>query len=864
MTQSLQMSRLILSLLLLLVLFCPVQGQEFRLQTEAKPTRQEVFLKVDAGAEGFSGRTMIALELPAGAPPIEFHALDITVDQAILKTENDAIELKIAKRENAILVATPLRALEAGSYSLEMEFSGPFNRRSVGLYKYFDQGLPYLSTQFEMTDARRCFPCFDEPAYKIPFQLTVQSPTDQKVYSNTPELRRSEKDGWTTHEFDITPPLPTYLVALAVGPYEDTPVEGLSVPGRIVAPKGQLERSRYSRKQTPPLLDALEDYFGIPYVYQKLDQVAVSEFPFGAMENAGMITYRADALLIDEIRVTTSKKLGTTGVIAHELAHQWFGNLVTMKWWDDLWLNEAFATWIGTKVVSRLYPELEADLFPAQNWVMESDSHLTTKPIRKPIRNENDIMDGLGLAYNKGGAALNMVEQWIGEDTFRKGVQAYLHNHRFANAEAADLWNALSEVSGKDVKAVLENFTGQAGYPLISLSLEGKTLQISQRRYFSRGVEGPEQVWTLPLFLRYGKGEREHRQTVLLEGTSGTVELAFEPDWLLPDSQGIGYFRWALSEAELESLMINRVRMSSREKIATLYNLAALEQAGSLSVYRRLTFNNLFLSDEHPAVVATSLAFLNDAGELYVTQKNRDAWRKALGVALEPVSRRFGLSPQAGEHPKVQELRALLLLLLAEELGDKDVLAEAREQAERYIQGGESIHPTLTTTYLHIAAHQAEAEMVERVKTAMMKAEDADRRGKLMRALGAFARPQAQAAALELLLDESVTAADLRYLLEFNANEEERRERLQAWVEKNFVALRAKIPPIFLSYIPSSSARAQNKEGLARALDFYRRQEDPQGILARELAKIEEQTLTEIRTREWGEASFEAYLKSVE
>ncbi len=227
------------------------------------------------------------------------------------------------------------------------------------------------------------------------------------------------------------------------------------------------------------------------------------------MENAGLVTYREDVLLLDEKRAQIKDKTKTAIIISHELAHQWFGNLVTMKWWNDLWLNESNATWMASKIVRQLYPEFEYELKLPQNNVMASDARLSTKPIRKPIKTEADIMDGLDLAYSKGGAVLNMVEQWMGSDAFKQGMRLYMEKFRWGNAEAAELWDSLGEASGKNVKAVLKSFTEQSGYPLLSLEIKGKKLQITQQRFANAGVNAPAQTWTLPVSIRYGAGSKQ-------------------------------------------------------------------------------------------------------------------------------------------------------------------------------------------------------------------------------------------------------------------------------------------------------------------------------------------------------------------
>lgn len=840
----------------------PIKAQEVRLDGSVHPTQQSVVLKTDPSAESFSGTTEIAVTLSKETHEIRLHAQDIEVRKAVLSWGEKTLELTPKSGGDETVTLSSPTLLSKGNYQLNLVFQGPFNKRSSGLYKYTDQGMPYLSTQFEMSHARLCFPCFDEPSFKIPFQLTVQAPTDQNVFSNTPETKTTRTQGWTVHEFAQTPPMPPYLVALAVGPYEATDVPGLSVPGHIVAPKGKLGLSAFARRETPRILGALEGYFGIKYPYEKLDQVAITEFPHGAMENAGMVTYREDLLLVNEGTIQEDSKTTTCMVVAHELAHQWFGNLVTMKWWNDLWLNEAFATWMATKIVNQLYPELEYDLRTPQNQVLATDANVSTKPIRKPIRNEADIFDGLSLAYNKGSAVLNMVERWMGEKTFQAGMRAYLTKYRFGNAEAADLWGALGEASGKDVEAALKTFTEQSGYPLISIATDGKTLKIGQQRFVNAGVTAPPQAWTLPLFVRYGAGEKQAVATVLLDAPATQVELQFEPEWVFPDDGAVGYFRWQLPKDELAALLARKGKLSNREKLALMWNLQALVKAGALTAGQGMDYVDDFLSDPHPSVVAFALGTLDANREDFVNQGNREAWRSYLRGAMQPIVQRFGLTPRADEKSKVKNLRPLVLQLLALELEDDTLIATATEKANQFITQSGEVDPSLADVYLLIAARHGDGKMVEQVKEAMVSATDPQRRTTLLRTLGMFAEAEAQNAALDLMLDQAVTSSDLRTLLAENGSEEPRRRRLLAWLQTNYTALAAKIPTPFLGNIPISVGDAPDQWQLALVLDFFKKQPDPSGALARELAKIQERVTTNIETRERGQQSFDAFLKA--
>lgn len=835
----------------------PTWGQPERLGEGVRPLWQRVQLRTDPAQSSYSGSTRIGLKLDRASASFRLHAVDLRIKKAVLH----GVPLKVEAQPPTLLLTAP-RPLSAGEYQLQLDFVAAYNTHSQGLYRFRDGGRAYLSTQFEMSEARRCFPCFDEPAFKIPFQLSVAAPSDQNVYSNSPQLGEVRKGNWTTHEFARTPPMPSYLVALAVGPYQSAAVHGMSVPGRIVAPQGKLGLAQFSRQNTPKIVRALERYFDIPYAYSKLDQIAISEFPYGAMENAGLITYREDILLVNQKTASQDSKTLTLMVISHELAHQWFGNLVTMKWWNDLWLNEAFASWMASKLVNQLYPELEYFLETPQNHVMTQDANLSSKPIRKPIRNEADIMDGLGLAYNKGESVLNMVERWLGEETFRQGIRRYLLAHRFGNAEAADLWQALEAVSHQDVGSVLKSFTEQSGYPLLTFAVQGKTLTLQQQRFVAAGVVPPAQQWTLPVFVRYGRGGQTAQRNLLLEGASAQIELDFEPEWIFPDDGGVGYYRWLLEPTALRELAQHSApRLSNREKLAFLYNVKGLNQAGLISAGDRLLYSQPLVADFHPAVAASALMELDSMASLFVDESNQGLWRSYMQRVLPPLVERYGLLPRAHEHPKVEELRPVLLVMLARYGVRPEVTGVAREGVRLYLAGSDEVEPSLVDAYLQIALREAGAEMVDEVKTAMLKASDPQRRTELLTALGLFGQPQAQQKAMDLMLDGAVTPSDLRTLLGANAIEEVRRQRLQGWIFANFAALRQKIPTPFLASVVGSLSGARDAQSLAAIVDFLNGQPDPDGVLKRELEKLSERVKARIAERERGLKSFEAALR---
>ncbi|MFN8610456.1 MAG: M1 family aminopeptidase [Vulcanimicrobiota bacterium] len=838
-----------------------VQAQEYRLGQAVQPLRQSVFLKVDPAQEQFLGSTEIEVEVRRTGSPIRFHCADIHVVKATLLQGSKSQPLKLRAASNDIQVASAAAPLAAGRYRLTLEFQGPFNRRSAGLYKYVDQNRPFLSSQFEMCDARRCFPCFDEPCFKIPYQLTVTAPASQMVYNNSAEIGKKAEGDWVTHTFAPTLPIPSYLVALAVGPFEAVPVKGMSVPGAIVAPQGKLGLARFAQVETPPILRTLENYFGTRVAYPKLDQLAITEFPFGAMEHPGMVTYREDTILLNEQTALLANRVEILQTIAHELAHQWFGNLVTMQWWDDLWLNEAFATWMADKVVMKLHPELELETHTWQNDVMAMDANLTTRPIRKVVRSEADIMDGLGLAYAKGCAVLNMVERWLGEKEFQRGMRAYMQAHRFGNARADDLWGALGKASGKDVKAVLSSFTSQSGFPLLGVEVKGKQLTLSQRRYLLAGAKAPERRWVLPVILRYGAGNKQAVAHLLLKGPSMTAQLAFEPEWVFPDDGGVGYFRWELPGPMQKALLARRQNLSDREKLAFLNNLGGLLGAGRVQVGEQLITAAEFLGERRPAVAAFAVEVLTSQRGLFVNASNHEAWVAFVRPRLKALGDRIGWTPRAGEPAKSDALRQALLLLYSLDSNDPALLALAREQTDRYLKESGPVEPGTIKPYLCLAADAGDQALLQAVKSAMQKSTDPQRRTTLLGTLGFFGAPDVQDRAMDLMLDECVTPSDLRMLLAFNSQRgEARRLRLQNWIFKNYVALRAKMPNAYAEEIVTCLQNCHDQDSLNKMQTFFAQACKGDEATLRGLSKMSENATNLIRMVERGQPSFDAAL----
>ena len=834
----------------------------YRLGNKVIPRQQTVFLKLDPSKDNFSGKTNIVINVNTATNSIRFNAVDISIINAHLVKDNQRIPLNIQESVKGVKSASTGKTIKSGKYQLELEFTGPYNNQSIGLYKTYVQGIPYLFSQFEFTDARRTFPVFDEPIFKIPFQLTISAPKGQQVYSNTPEINSYEEKSWVTHEFDSTPPISSYLIAIAVGPFEKIPVKNLSIPGHIITTRGKSSQANYAAQITPVILKTLEDYFGIPYPFKKLDQIATPEFRFGAMENSGLVVYRDDTLLLNEKTAPVASKSLTADIIAHELSHQWYGNLVTMKWWDDLWLNEAFATWMAGKVVDKLYPEFEAKLRLPQNTVMSRDAKISTNPIRKPIKTEDDINDGLGLAYQKGNSILSMVEEWIGEDIFQQGMRQYMHRYRWRNAEAADLWNILSEVSGKNVAAVLKSLTEQSGYPLLTIKVKGNNLEIEQQRFANAGVNVPKQTWTLPVFIRYGAGDKEVSTKILLDQKSTSIKLDFEPEWIFPDAKGISYYRWQFSNDYLTKLLENKDKLSNVEKLALQYNIKALLTAGVLPVDEMMASASLFLTEEHPLIVKQAMEMLGSMKKPFVSSSHSEQWQKFIVNSFTPAAKHFGLSSKKDDSFYASSLRGEILSSLALDGKEPEIIKIAQEKAQQFLKSPESVDHSLAETYMLIAGYYGDWQFYEDVKNTLLKTSDPFQRRILLKTLGSFNEPTVQQMAMNFVLsDENVNASDFKRIISRYGVPEARRKRLQKWVFENYDAIVAKIPDAAVPFLPLWMGNTCEQEQLKKLQDFFSPKATNSEAIARTVEQMTEGVKDCINLQQREQKSFDAYLK---
>ena len=798
------MARSLPALIVALLVLMSAARTEARVTNDVVPTSQTIELTTDPDSTTYSGRVVIALDVVKPTRAIQLHADGQKLERIALTQGGKTISVTEAHGDRGLLTLTAARSLAKGPAQLEIAFTHAFNTQAVSLYRVVKDGRGYLFTQMEAEHAREAFPCFDEPAYKFPYQLTLRIPARQQALFNTPIESESARGGWKTIRFKKTPPLPSYLLAIAAGPLEFTPIPGLGVPGRVVTVQGQKQLAGMAARCAAPLMRALEAYFGRPYPFEKLDLVAVPEYWFGAMENPGAITFLDNILLLDPATATTIQKKNLYRVIAHEIAHMWFGDWVTMEWWDDLWLNESFADWMGDKITDQVHPELKHQLDELENvqGTMTSDARPSIEPIRLDAKDGDQAMRNVGIAYNKGKCVLAMFEQWIGPDAFRRGVNRYLAAHAWKNATAGDLWQALGEASGKNVTEALAGYIEQQGYPLVTVEkLPRGALRVSQKRYLTQGVEAPALAWHVPMAIRHFDGDSIRTERFLLDGPTATLQLpeGRDPVWVMPNGSGLGYYRWNVPREMLLALVKQGAKaMTPAERIAFLGNLGALLEAGELHGDEYLEALAGMADDPEPLVVRAVVAGLENARESFISDAMRDAFAAYVRQTLRPVATRYGLEKKAGEPEAVSLVRPVYFTWLGQYGKDPAVLGMADQLAESYMRDSSSIDPTLANSALRLHAMRGDRSLFERYQRAFENAQDPTSRSRYLNGLASFEDDSVQAEALRYVMRGPLRPNELLNIpFGLRQLSDAAADRVLDWMLAHYGFVQSKVPRAF-------------------------------------------------------------------
>jgi puromycin-sensitive aminopeptidase len=830
----------------------------YRLPRTVLPVRYDLRIEPDLDTFTFSGEEAITVDVHRPTDEVVLNACELEIDRATV----DGMEAEVSYQPESQRATLRLpRRLEAGPNRIEMSFRGILNDQLQGFYRstFTDvDGNTRLiaTTQFEATDARRAFPCFDEPDLKAVFSVTLVVPEDLMAISNTREVERTPVgDGKVAVRFADTIRMSTYLVAFVVGPFEATdPVEVDGVPIRVVTPPGKLGLTGFALGAARFSLRYLTDYYGIPYPGDKLDLVAIPDFAFGAMENLGCVTFREAALLLDPETAGQAERQRVLDVVAHELAHMWFGDLVTMRWWDGIWLNEAFASFMEMKAADAMRPDWKRWLaFAAVDrpWAYRVDALRSTRPVEFVVTSPeeaNEMFDA--LTYGKGSSVLRMLEQFLGEETFRRGIETYLRTHEYDNTVTDDLWDALEDASGLPVGQVMDTWIHERGFPWVSLGVEDGRLVLSQRRFLALGGDDPT-LWSIPLQIRGETDDGPFEIRHLLDSREIRLELPGEPRWVVANAGGHGYYRVGYPEDWRTALTDRLDRLAPIERFCLVDDLWAFAEAGTVPVVGYLQTLGSYRTEEEHAVWQTIAEGLASVWHHLVADEAEAGFSKLVDDLTDPMHRRLGWEPTPGEADLVRRLRGLLLTLRGRFAGLPETVDRLRSLADSWLDDHRSVDPDVAQAAVStLAAHGGENEY-DRLFAAYQREDDPQLKLRLLRALTLVDHPEQAAATLDAITEGRIRNQDSAWVVA--ALLSLRRSGTEVWrmVVKRWDELKAAMPPMTIRRLPEGLPALSDPDTATQVKEFFADRELPEAakVLQQNLERLEVNVALRLRER---------------
>ena len=708
---------------------CVVMAATFaaaqRLPELAVPENYKLSFAPDFTKDNFTGEETIQIRVLKTTPQIVLNSAQIDFQSATITSAGTTQTANVTlDKEKEMATLAFDKPITPGPAMLHIVYTGILNDELRGLYLGKDhEGRKYAVTQFESTDARRAFPSFDEPDYKATFDVSVIADKGLSAISNGKVLSDTPGPGPSQHtvKFATTAKMSSYLVALAVGQFEYVEGQADGIPIRVWGPPGAKQNATYALEVAEQCMKYYNHYFGIKYPFEKLDMLGLPDFAAGAMENTGLITYREVILLLDDKKASVGLHQTVATVIAHEMAHQWFGDLVTMKWWDDIWLNEGFATWMENKAVAAWKPEwhLELDDVQGTTGTLGVDSLQNTRPIHQAAETPAQIQELFdGIAYGKAASVLRMLEAYLGPETFRAGVDQYLKRHSYGNATADDFWKTLTEVSKKPVDQVMPTFVKQPGAPMVSVATQCKggaeSVTLSQKRYFydrSLFDRGNDELWQVPVCL---KGENGAQKCVLLTKKEQTFSLPACGSWVMANAGANGYYRAGYSSDAIGNMSHSAEKdLTPAERIMLLSDSWASVRVGEQKIGDYLALAEGLQSDRTRAVLEQMASQVTYIRDYLVTDNDREAYEQWVRRLFSPIAKELGWSPKPGESDETKSLRGRIMSVLGHAGRDLEVITEARKLADRALRDPATIDHTIAVTAFRLAAENGDTALYD-------------------------------------------------------------------------------------------------------------------------------------------------------
>jgi puromycin-sensitive aminopeptidase len=766
------------------------EARNFRLSKDVLPSRYELRFELEFDSWTSTGWERITLRTARATREIVLHSYELEIQKTTIDGEPAERTVYDAEAQTATLRFP--REIPAGEHTMEIAWNGGIRESLRGLYRSLRGEERYAATQFEAADARRAFPCFDEPEFKARFTLELIHPAGNAAIANMPIVSQEQLDERRTRTiFRETPKISTYLVAFTVGPYEftETVKSASGIPVRVCLPPGLAAQATYARDAHVRAVDWLQTYTALPYPYYKVDAIGIPDFEAGAMENPGAITYRTRLLAADERNASIQTLKGVFSTAAHELTHMWWGDLVTMRWWTDLWLNESFASFVGEKATAVLNPEWRywRDFVAENTSAFNLDALASTHPISVEAKSAEEASQRFdAISYTKGAAVLRMIEGYLGEDAFREGVRIYLKRHAEANASADDFWHALDEASGQDVTSIAHAWINESGHPLVDIRAHeadgGLQLELSQARYFSDTNATPtKQRWPVPLVIKYGtaQGVREHRS--VLNDERGTVTLP-GARWFFPNAGGRGFYRFRFASAfEGDRLDAGIAHLAAEERLALIDDLWALARHGKATLAMFLARLETLRGEEDRAVLSAIGDSLSWLGNYAVRDATERPFARLVDDLYRPILEAAGWTPRDGDDTDLREKRTRAIGMLGFHARAKDVREEAQRRVRDHLDGRERLAPDVAGTIIAVAATVGDNALWERYVARMQQAQasDTQEEARFRQALIFFEDPELARRTAEAIFSPIIRVQDRGLML--IPMMQSRRTRQAAW-----------------------------------------------------------------------------------
>jgi aminopeptidase N/puromycin-sensitive aminopeptidase len=799
-----------------------------RLPTNVRPAHYALHLTPDLDKATFSGEETIDITLAQAADSITLNAAEIQFQSVTANTGKREMKADVSLDEGKQQATfTFPGTLPAGPVKLKIAYTGILNDKLRGFYLSKAEGHRYAVTQFESTDARRAFPSFDEPAFKATFDVTIVAPKEDTVISNTNVISDTAGPvlGEHTVRFARTPKMSTYLMAFLIGDFKC--IEGSSdgVPIRACATPERVQYAHFALTSAEYILHYYDTYFGIKYPMPKLDMIGIPDFEAGAMENFGAITYRESAMLVDEKNAPMSAQAEVASVVAHEMAHQWFGDMVTMKWWNNIWLNEGFATWMSNKPLEAWKPEWHIDEQVAtdMNGAMNLDAQKVTRTIRAEANTPDEINEMFdGITYEKGASILHMVENYLGEETFRQGVHNYLQAHMYGNATAEDFWDAQTANSHKPVDKIMESFITEPGVPLLSFGkVANGEVEVTQSRFFLNPKTAPEntgdQVWTVPVCF---KTEGAQRDCELLSAKQGMLKVPQAP-LFYADGGAAGYYRSAYTPPDYEALLSRVSTLTAPERVNVVGDELALMSAGKSKAGDFLSLAGSLKNDDSAAVTQNVIRGIQT---LWVRVAASDAERKELSAwVVSTYSPRLSSlgEPQESDTPERQQLRAELFGVVGGIGQDPKVIAESKQLAQAYLTDPAKVNATLASAAMEVAATNGDAALFDQLqKTAETSKEPGIATGALYD-LARFKDPELTRRALAYAASGKVRNQDSIRLFAIALQSPNTQGTAWKYIEDNWMKVQTQFTMFTGGYLVGSTSGFCTAEQRDQVKDFF-------------------------------------------